>query len=290
MMMLRSFLLFIWLFITRKNPRRRHLISQYLRAKLLPDWAIKVKKNTASLNRSIDISILITCYNYSDYVQTAINSIIQSELDQLNIEIIIVNDSSTDNSQEILESYLDHIPHSFLIIKTRWNVGLTRARNIALNHAQGRYIFILDADNSINPKALYQLYSTAESTKAHAAYGPIQKVLPNGSLDGLLSNQPFNPKILTNGNYIDAMSLIRTSTLKNLGGYDLELLKIIGGWEDYDLWLNLANQSMQVSYDSRLIGSYLWKPDSMVKNITPNEMFLAMQHFRKKYAKLPWSQ
>lgn len=287
--MVKPLLHLIGLFLIRKDPRRRFLLSQYLRAKLLPNWAIQVKKNKQYLGSSIDISILVTCYNYSQYIQLALNSIIQSQLNDLNIEIIVVNDASTDKSQEVLESYLDLTPHPLLIVKTCWNVGLTKARNIALQYARGQYVFILDADNIIEPSALSLLHNRAELTQSEAVFGTIQRVLADGTEHSTISHEPFNANKLTGGNYIDAMALIRTDTLINLGGYDLELLKIIGGWEDYDIWLNFANRSIPVGFEPTIIGNYLVKPDSMVTRISSYEISQAFQHFRKKYTNLPWS-
>lgn len=288
--MIKRLILLLLFLITNKKNRQRFLIAQYIRSKLLPKWGInKINNHVATdPHQSIDISILITCYNYSRLVSQAINSVIQAELSELSIEIIVINDASTDDSQSTLESYFKHTTHPFSIITTWWNVGLTRARNLALSHARGKYIFILDADNTIKPSALNVLYDTAQKTQASAAYGPIQRVLMDGTEDGFLSNEPFNSDRLTIGNYIDAMALFHTTTLKNLGGYNEELIGMIGGWEDYDMWLQLANQSLTVAFNPCIIGHYLVKPDSMVKKITASEMASAMHYFRNKYQNLSW--
>jgi FkbM family methyltransferase len=130
--------------------------------------------------------------------------------------------------------------------------------------------------------SLSNLYECAIAEKSDAAYGPIRRILPNGEEHSRVSNAPFDPDFLRKqGPYIDAMALFRKSTLVSLGGYNLELLKIIGGWEDYDVWLRLAVDPYKVSfYKNTVIGNYLFKPDSMVKKISYKEIINGLNFLR----------
>ena len=88
------------------------------------------------------VSVIIPLYNQKQYIGRAIKSVLRQTYSP--IEIIVVNDGSTDNPHEILISYLDKIR-----IITQSNKGLAAARNAGFNIAKGKYIQFLDADDTI---------------------------------------------------------------------------------------------------------------------------------------------
>lgn len=249
-------------------------LTQYHRAKALPDWGISFCRSCRSI-APVDISVVITCFNYGEYLEPAVNSVVEAALfnKRLSVEILIFDDRSIDNSFGIAKALLKSCPLSISIIRPWWNVGVSKGRNLSLSHARGDFIFILDADNTLAKNSLSDLYQCVIVEKSDAAYGPIRRILPDGEEHSWVSNAPFDPDILRQvGNYIDAMALFRKTTLFSLGGYNIELLKIVGGWEDYDLWLRLADEQYKVSFSKNtVIGNYLFKPNSMVKKISYKE-------------------
>jgi glycosyltransferase involved in cell wall biosynthesis len=228
----------------------------------------------------------VTCYNYQDHVASALRSIFSSQLNGLQIELIIINDASTDQSAQVIKSCLDQSPYPFYLYTPSWNIGLSRARNLALSKACGEFVFILDADNMVHPTALYRLHAKACATGSAAAYGPIQTIYHEAGPGRLISDRPFDPQALFHGNYIDAMALFRRSSILSAGGYDVNLLPIIGGWEDYALWLEFALRGYQVEFEKEVIAYYRIKPNSMVQQITPQEMAAAMSVFQTRYRAL----
>lgn len=105
------------------------------------------------------ISIIIPSYNCGKYICRAINSLLNQGLQ--NLEIIIVDDASTDDTQEILKNSYPDIP--FLkIIKHDQNQKLGASRNTGLDHARGKYIFFLDADDWIEKETIQHLVTIAE--------------------------------------------------------------------------------------------------------------------------------
>jgi glycosyltransferase involved in cell wall biosynthesis len=99
----------------------------------------------------IKISIIITNYNYSKYLNRSIRSAFVQNYPEDKFEIIVVDDSSIDRSREIIESYGKLIRAIYL----ERNVGLAMARNIGIKDAKGQYITFLDADDYLNKNLIF---------------------------------------------------------------------------------------------------------------------------------------
>jgi FkbM family methyltransferase len=265
-------------------------IAQYHRARALPAWGLSLSRLGAPPD-GIDVSIIIPSFDYAGHLPAAIGSAVNAASSNTHIktEVIVFDDRSTDNSYDVATLLGRQSGIPFLIIRPLWNVGLVSARNIGLRHAQGKYVFLLDADNTMNADGLRLLHARAEEEQADAAYGPIRRILAEGRHEGFLSNQPFDGDFLRKrGNYIDAMALFRKSSLLRIGGYDLELLRLIGGHEDHDVWLRLAAASAHVSYcEDALVGDYLVKTDSMVHSISPREYSDGYRYMRTEISVAP---
>jgi len=258
-------------------------LAQYHRAKALPDWGISSYRSFRSI-APVDISVVITCFNYGEYLDSAVNSVVEAALfnKRLSVEILIFDDRSTDHSFGIAKALLQNYPLPISIFRSWWNVGVSKGRNLGLSHARGDFVFILDADNTLSKDSLSNLYTRAIAENADAAYGPIRRILPGGEEHSWVSNTPFDPDFLRQqGPYIDAMALFRKTTLVSLSGYNINLLKLIGGWEDYDLWLRLADDRYKVSFcKNTVIGNYLFKSNSMVKKISYKEIISGLNFLR----------
>lgn len=270
----------------RRGERPARLLAQYHRAALLPDIGVRVWHNDAQ-RRPVDVSVLISSHNYADHLGSCLDSVFASQPGPLQFEVIVVDDCSADTSLTLLRDRLATSPWPMQVIATWWNVGVSRVRNLALRRASGAFVFILDADNRIVPEALARLHARITEEGAAAAYGPIERALADGTPQGTVSDRPFDPAFLAgHGNYIDAMALFRRADLLDIGGYDLELLRIIGGWEDYFVWLELAARGRRVAFDPGPVGRYLVKPDSMVNRITEAEYASALRLIHARYASL----
>lgn len=108
------------------------------------------------------ISIIIPVYNVEAYLAECLNSILKQEY--TNIEIIAVDDGSTDSSSNILQKYAKQDKRITVLRKP--NGGIASARNYSLRYAKGNYIFFVDSDDLIAPNAIQTLVSIAEMHKA----------------------------------------------------------------------------------------------------------------------------
>lgn len=111
------------------------------------------------------VSIIIACYNTEQYVQKCIDSILNN--DYPNMELIIINDGSTDNTAKVLEFYK---AYSNIVIITQRNKGLSAALNKGIEIATGKYIQIVDSDDWISPDLISKSVKEAEKTNADIVY------------------------------------------------------------------------------------------------------------------------
>lgn len=102
------------------------------------------------------VSVIVPVYNVEDYLNECIDSLINQTLDD--IEIICVDDGSTDSSAEILRGYEDER----IKIITHENGGLSVARNTGLEHVSGEYIYFIDSDDILCENALEIMYNTSQ--------------------------------------------------------------------------------------------------------------------------------
>lgn len=119
----------------------------------------------------IKISIIVPIYNVEKYLKRCIDSIINQSY--TNIEIILVNDGSTDNSLNICQLYTQQ--DSRIIILNKENGGLSSARNMGLDYATGEYIMFVDSDDWIRKDAVELLLNDIINTHATMAIGLSKK-------------------------------------------------------------------------------------------------------------------
>ncbi len=190
------------------------------------------------------ISVIITLYNYERYIQSCVGSLERASRGAIpgGIEVLIVDDASTDGSPRQARQVQQSSALPIRIVTKKFNTGLADARNVGLELARAPYAFIMDADNLIFPPALEALYEAITTSGAAAAYSILCRFRgqPNNR-SGLLSYFDWDPRMLVEHPYIDAMALFDRAQLIALGGYDNDLFKVGWfGWEDYELWLRMA--------------------------------------------------
>lgn len=115
------------------------------------------------------ISLIIPVYNGERYIDACLKSVVAQSLDGL--EVILVNDGSTDYSVQIMKEYARRYPH-FIYVEQK-NQGLSEARNTGMEYAHGKYIAFLDGDDLLPKDALLKLYRKAEDTCADMVAGNV---------------------------------------------------------------------------------------------------------------------
>ena len=107
----------------------------------------------------IKVSVIVPVYNVYDYLDKCLNSLVNQSLKE--IEIIIVNDGSTDNSQDIIDKYSKKYQNIKSFIKK--NGGLSDTRNFGIERAVGEYITFVDSDDYIDKDMYLEMYEKAKS-------------------------------------------------------------------------------------------------------------------------------
>lgn len=112
------------------------------------------------VNSDYKVSVIVPVYNVEQYLSDCLESICCQTLKE--IEIIVVNDGSTDNSLSIIESFQQKYSNIKLINKK--NGGLSSARNAGIEMAVGEYLFFVDSDDFIDLDTLEKMYVKAKET------------------------------------------------------------------------------------------------------------------------------
>ena len=232
------------------------------------------------------ISILITLYNYEHYIGECLRSVEQAETAGIpgGVEVLIVDDASTDGSLARAREAQHQSALPVRIAAKKFNTGLADARNVGLKLARAPYVFIMDADNLIYPRALTQSHEAIRTSKAAAAYSILCRFRGEQSHhQGLLSVFDWDPGMLVEAPYIDAMALFDRQRLLELGGYDNGLYQVGWfGWEDYELWLRMAAAHLSVQFVPNVLCLYRQHQASMSNTTSLFEIDL-VRHLIGRY-------
>jgi glycosyltransferase involved in cell wall biosynthesis len=191
------------------------------------------------------ISVVVPIYNASAWIREALQSVVEQRCPLDLLEVLAVDDGSTDRSAEIAGSYLASAPIRGRLIRTA-NGGPSRARNIGWRQARGEWIQFLDADDLLHPEkvAVQAEAAAAQPGGVAIVYSSWQVLLCMGH-DWLLQEPVRSPTLdvdpisdlLRSEGFVHAGSaLFRKAWLEQVGGFD-ERYSLI---EDVDLMLRIA--------------------------------------------------
>lgn len=148
--------------------------------------------------RNIKISVIIPVYNVQNYISECIESLINQTFKD--IEIILINDGSTDRTGEICRKYSENDNRILLIDKK--NEGVSIARNIGLSMAKGEYIAFVDSDDFIDDNMLEIMYDKAIETKADIIRCNA-RILRGSSKNNILKETEVYSKLLDKVDFIE---------------------------------------------------------------------------------------
>ena len=111
----------------------------------------------------MEVSIILTNYNYSKFLEASIESCLKQDFDKKKFEIIFVDDCSTDNSISLAKKYLSH--KNFKILKNKKNLGVAESSNKAILKARGKYVVRVDADDLISRDFIKLLFAYLRNNK-----------------------------------------------------------------------------------------------------------------------------
>ena len=206
------------------------------------------------------ITVYITNYNYGDYIQECVESILLQTFQDF--EIIIIDDGSTDNSKEIIEKFASFEKISIVY---QQNKGLNVTNNIALRLSKGKYIMRLDADDYVVPNMLELMVDQLEQDKELGLVFPDYFLVNKaGEITDEVRRYNFDEEVtLLDLPAHGACTMIRSEFLKQLGGYD-ENYKCQDG---YELWIKFTAR-----YKISNLNTPLFYYRQHGSNLTSNEL------------------
>lgn len=175
------------------------------------------------------VSIIIPCYNQAHFLKDSIESAVQQT--HKNIEIIVVNDGSPDNTSQVVKSFQAKYPNVDIKLVEKTNGGLSSARNAGIKKSAGGWILPLDADDKIHPQFIEKTIGKNDIVATGlVTFGNENKrwVKPyeHPTVDIFLHHNPLN-----------CCSLYKKDVWTMCGGYD-EKMRI--GYEDWEFWIRAA--------------------------------------------------
>lgn len=230
------------------------------------------------------VSVIVPVYNTASYLEKCLNSLVNQTLTE--IEIIVVNDGSQDNSQEIIEQFAKKFTQIKGLIKP--NGGLSDARNFGLNHAIGDYIGFVDSDDYVDAEMFEKMYAKALEHGAEIVLCDLEKVNEKGEAFRDLPQSPQLPeKIILSEDFtiFGEMACFACNKLFKRELFDnLRFRKGIH-FEDIELIPQLVLKSKVLAKINQPYYKYFERQDSITKTHTKKgyDMFIAVENVKKAF-------
>jgi glycosyltransferase involved in cell wall biosynthesis len=199
------------------------------------------------------VSVIIPAFNSEKYISQAIESVLNQTYQ--NFELIIVNDGSTDRTEEIIQNYLNG--HLYIYQK---NKGVAAARNTGISASKGEYIAFLDSDDIWLPKKLeLQVHYLTMHLDTDLVYADYSTFNDRGILEENLTLARQLPRpcgyifhtLLFKCFFQTSTVMIRRNVLDKVGMFDEQFF--VG--EDYDLWLRISAEH-RIGYLPEVVAKY----------------------------------
>jgi glycosyltransferase involved in cell wall biosynthesis len=123
-----------------------------------------------------DVSVIIGAYEAMPYLVECLASVEAQTIDPARMEVIAVDDGSTDGTGECLEEFADRVPMAVTVIRQENSGGPSGPRNVGLAKASGRYVFFLDADDRLGPEALERMVAMADENGTDVVLGRVEGI------------------------------------------------------------------------------------------------------------------
>ncbi|GAB0149024.1 MULTISPECIES: glycosyltransferase [Marichromatium] len=226
------------------------------------------------------ISVIMPCYNCARFVAEAVDSVLAQTHPA--VELIVVDDGSSDDSLRILEGYGARIR-----LLRQPNRGPYVARNLALRHAEGRYLAFLDADDWWLPETLERLHRALREAEADIAYCGWQNVgegiraaphvPPERDRRALLEHAVRSCPWPIHG------VLVRSALVQGVGGFSERRRTAM----DYDLWLRLLGLTDRVVRVPEVLAFYRWHDSGQISAVKWRQVLDAWEVQRRFVAEHP---
>lgn len=233
------------------------------------------------MQEAVLVTVICSCYNHQDFVAQSLKSVLNQTYQ--NIQIIVIDDSSKDNSVEEIEKFTK-TNSEIIFIKNKSNLGLTKSVTNAMNYAKGYYFIDLAADDILLPNCIeiqLETYKNSRYKNLAIVYGNAQLITKEGNhssyyfdVNSDLKTKNKRPSgdlyinIISHETTICSVSaMYKKEVFDKLNGYDTNLT-----YEDFDYWIR-ASRAHQIEFiDSVLVQ----------KRILPNSLHTTLHQKKNK--------
>ncbi len=228
------------------------------------------------------VTVICSCFNHENFVVESLQSVLNQTYK--NIQLIVVDDCSTDKSVAIIETFIKDYPE-IILIKNKINLGLTKSVNNSVLQAKGDFFIDLSADDELVANCIEnqtKAYTNTKYKNLAIVYGNAEQISETGnhlsyyfdvdaskkSISSRPSGAIYENVIGTETTICSVSALYKMSVFKELHGYDENLC-----YEDLDYWIRAAR-----SYEIEYVDAILIK-----KRILKNSLHA---EFDKKHSKI----
>lgn len=202
------------------------------------------------------VSVILPIYNQEKYLKFAIQSILNQTY--ANFELLILDDASTDNSWQIIQSLKDK---RIRLFKNTKNLGLSKSLNLLIQKSKGQYIARMDGDDISLPNRLGEQVVLLDQNPEIVLAGSWAKIINNngqviGEIKKPVEYLNIRKKILSDNPFIHSSIMFRKKIILEEGAYNQKLIYS----QDYDLWLRLVIKYKSVNLP-RFLLNFRWDPD-----------------------------
>lgn len=233
------------------------------------------------------ISIVVPVYNVSQYIEACLISLLSQTYDR--VEIVVVDDGSTDSSGEICDYYAQKYKDRIIVVHTK-NEGLSAARNKGLDIVKGKYVAFVDSDDWIEPEMVEKLYRMLVENDADVSscgmrkdYGEEKIFLKKNTNQMIITQKQMFHEILCNEmvyGYV-CNKLYKKSLIKEIR-FDEFLLS----QEDMDFTMRYLERCKKCVYTEGEYYHYRQRRESMTGEIGYNHRKLSIINVYEKAIEL----
>lgn len=219
-------------------------------------------------NSDIKVSVIVPVYNVELYLEKCLLSLVNQTLKE--IEILVVNDGSKDDSQQIIDDFQHQYPDKIFGF-TKENSGLSDARNFGIDRAKGQYLGFVDSDDYVSETMFEEMFNLAEKHNAEMAICNLQKVDEEGTVTQKLTQLPGFPEKIVLENHLSVFSDISYFACNKLFKRDLfneKRFKKGIHFEDIELIPQLLLECETLVFTPNFHYQYLERQDSISKSHT----------------------
>lgn len=214
------------------------------------------------------VSVIVPVYNVEKYLEKCLNSLVNQTLED--IEILVVNDGSQDNSQQIIEEFQIQYPERIKSFQKE-NGGLSDARNYGLDRISGEFVGFVDSDDYVSETMFEEMYALAKKHDAEMVICNLQKVDEYGNVTQKLTQLPNMPEKINlreNFSVFSDLSYFACNKLFKRNLFENKRFKKGIHFEDIQLIPQLLLECKTLSQTQHYHYQYFERADSITKTHT----------------------